>query len=111
MLSLDFMGLYGFGADKRSSAGVSKSGVRDWSACKHELPKLDASNARFILHERHRRVRVEIHEHSSAEDESHTLPGMDRLGDSAKGRIEPRHSARRDLLLLAAGMDSKPSGI
>src|SRR5262245_48242568 len=91
MLPRDRLALYEFGAHEFASARVSQSRFRNGRAYKHELRKLDASVARLLLRDRHRRFRREIYEPSRAKNESHTLHRMERLGDSAESGTQFRH--------------------
>ena len=93
---------------RRPGAGLPGRRLRDRPAPEHRLRRLHARLARGRLGDAAPRVRRRLPQPVRPADQPDALHRLERLGQRAEGRAQPRRPLRRQLLLLARGVGPGP---
>ena len=94
---------------RRPGAGLPGRRLRDRPAPEHRLRRLHAGLARGRLGDAAPRVRRRLPQPVRPADQPDALHRLERLGQRAEGRAQPRRPPRHQLLLLARGVGPGPA--
>ena len=104
---VELLHLHQHGAQQRRRRGLPRRRIRGRHPRQHELRRLDAGLARGLLHEPADRLDGEVHEPAGLGLDADPLHRLERLGERRQGPARARDPARRQLLLLAAGVGER----